>query len=121
MTIKQSIPRRLPVWLVDDTDFKTGKTGVAFGSATVKYAKEGDNSWSIFTLDITKWIELGDGVYDIVFGASELDTLGNFKYLVQVSGAVDYPGWVDIQANSNDDIKDAVDAISVENFNMGAK
>ncbi len=114
MIIKKSTARRLPVLLVDDSDFKTGKVGVAFGDVTVKYAKEGDNAWSTFTLDASKWIELGDGVYDIAFGASELDTLGSFEYLVQVSGAVDYPGWVDISENLIDDI-------SVENFNMGAK
>jgi len=133
--IKKSAARKLPVILTDDSDFLTRKTGVAFGSVTVKYAKEGDTSLSTFTLDASKWIELGNGIYLIAFTASELDNVGSFIYNVEVSGSLEYSGWVDIQENLNDDLKSKLDSmgtkidsikttvegISVENFNMGAR
>jgi hypothetical protein len=82
----------LPVIILDDSDFKTVETGVAFGDVTCKYAKEGDSSLSTFTLDATNWDEIGQGIYEVDFTASELDTLGYFKFVVYGTGYLTYYG-----------------------------
>lgn len=140
MIIKRNIAKNLPVLFIDSSDFITGKTGVAFGDVTLKYKKEGDSAWTTFSLTTNDWIEIDDGVYEVVFTAAMLNTVGSFIYLAQTVDAIDYHGWVDIQNNLNDDlrarqdviegkidaiaaivvsIKSTVEAISVENFNMG--
>lgn len=94
--IKISTATQLPVILIDDTDFKTPETGVAFGSVTCKYRKHNETSWSTKTIDGSNWTELGNGHYVINFSASDLDTIGIFEYVVIVSGALQFPGKDDV-------------------------
>lgn len=57
-------------------------TGLTFSNVTAQYMKEGDVSFSAFTLDGTNFTEIGNGVYTIQFTASELDTVGAFTVVV---------------------------------------
>lgn len=97
ISVKLDVAKSLPVILIDDSDFKTRETSVAFGSVTCKYAKEGDSTLSTFTLDATNWDEIGEGMYEVDFTASEIDTIGLFKYVVYGSGYLPYYGTVDVR------------------------
>lgn len=90
--MKKGIARDLPCILVDDTDFKTRETGVAYTAVTVEYAKEGDSSFTEKTLASEDWDEIGNGIYNISFTAAELDTKGKFIFNVKGTGYLDYSG-----------------------------
>lgn len=97
LIIKQSTAYKLPVVLIDDTDFKSEETGVAYNAAgtTVRYAKEaadGDHTWSTKTLTSADWEELGHGLYLIKFSATELNTVGKFLYYYAATGILPYYG-----------------------------
>lgn len=106
MDIKQSTETWLPCILVDDTDFKTPETGIAFGTPTVQYAKEGDGSLTTKTLDATNWDELGAGLYRIKFSTTELNTVGNFLFVVTSTGILPYYGQGQVFAKLIDDLQD---------------
>jgi len=82
--VEQNTQTRLSCVLISSDDYETPMTGVLYNDANlvVKYAKYGDSALSTKTLGSSDWIELGEGVYDIVFSATELDTLGEFKFVV---------------------------------------
>ena len=90
--MKKGIARSLPCILVDDTDFKTPKTGIAYTVVTVEYVKEGDSSFTEKTLASEDWVELGNGIYNVSFTAAELDTKGKFIWNVKGTGFLNYPG-----------------------------
>lgn len=104
MIIKKDEARQLPVLMVDSSDLFTGKTAIAFGSVTVKLMKAGGSAWTTKTMTSGNWTEIDDGLYMISFTAAELDTLGNFNYIAQAAGAVDYHGFFGVSANLVDDI-----------------
>jgi hypothetical protein len=108
MPLKRNTARELPVILIDDSDFKTGKTGVAFGDVTCKIRKDGASAWTSKTIDTNNWNEIGDGHYTIDFTAGNLDTNGLFEYIVQVTDALDFPGLFEIRDNTNDDLNTAI-------------
>ena len=60
-------------------------TGLTFSDVTADYRKEGQGSFTSYTLDGTNFTEIGDGVYTIGFTTSEIDTVGTFT--VKVNGA----------------------------------
>jgi len=112
MKIKQSAAKQLRVILTDDTDFKTRETTIAFGAVTCNYMKEGDSSWTEKSITALNWTEIGNGIYLISFTGGELDTIGNFIYNVNVANILEYPGWVIIEANQNDDLADLITSYS---------
>ena len=128
LIIKQSTAYKLPVVLIDDTDFKSKETGIAYGSVTVKYAKEasdGDHTLSTKTMASGDWEELGEGMYLIKFSTSELDTVGKFIYVCYASGILPYYGEAYIiQEDTLDgrlnDIHDTLDAVKTETDGIDA-
>ena len=112
---KQSVEMELPCILIDDTDFKSPETGVAFGSVTVKYGKAGASAQTTKTLNTGNWIEVGTGDYRIKFSTSESDTLGLFTYTVTGSGFLPYYGAAVIKVNDIDDV-----ATKLDNATLGA-
>lgn len=107
--MKKGIARDFPCILTDDTDFKARKTGIAYTSVTVEYLKAGDSSFTEKTLASEDWIELGNGIYDVKFTASELDTKGKFIWNVKGSGFLDFSGkeWL---TDSDFDLHEAAQA-----------
>jgi len=93
---KKGISRELPCILTDDIDFKTRKTGITFDQVTVKYAKEGETSLTTKSMTAEDWIELGGGLYNIVFTMVELSDGGKFIYDSQCSGCIPYSGLVQL-------------------------
>ena len=61
-------------------------TGVLFSGITVRYRKQGAGSFTTKTVLAGEWNEIGDGVYQLTFTGSELDTAGFFRYLVTGAG-----------------------------------
>lgn len=57
-------------------------TTVAYTDVTIQYVKSGQTSYVPKTLTSAQWIVLGNGVYKIVFTATEMDTLGDFLYTI---------------------------------------
>ncbi|MCD6362133.1 MAG: hypothetical protein J7M38_14845, partial [Armatimonadetes bacterium] len=94
--VDQNKARNLPVLLIDNSDHVTVKTGVTEDEVTVKISK----NLAAFTLfDLTgKWVELGNGVYEISFAGSDLDTIGFFAYIVLAPGCDQYSGLVYVAA-----------------------
>jgi hypothetical protein len=54
------------------------KTGLIYSDVSVKYIKYGQTSFTTKTLDTTNFRELGNGIYEVQFTGTELDTLGSF-------------------------------------------
>ena len=101
--MKQGVSKATPCILLDSTDFKTAETGVAYGSVTCSYRKEGATSWSTKSLS-GKWTEVGGGVYLITWDDADLDTVGRFDYMCVSSGCLTYYGALQVVANLPDDI-----------------
>lgn len=128
LIIKQSTAYKLPVILIDDSDFKSEETGVTYDAAgtVVRYTKEaadGDHTWSTKTLASADWEELGHGVYLIKFSTSELDTIGKFLYYYAATGILPYFGQAYIiQEDTFDgrlnDIHDTIDAVKAVTDNL---
>lgn len=114
--VKQSTETHLYAILIDDTDFKTPETGIAFGSATVKYAKEGDSAFTTKTLASGDWDEIGDGVYRIKFSATELNTVGAFVFEVFATGTLRYFGKAEIFGDLFDDLATTLSNMSGAGF-----
>jgi hypothetical protein len=85
-----------PTWLpfvavdVDDGD---PRTGITFNQVDVGYKKSNQASFQTKVLvgGGTDFRENGNGVYEILFSAAELDTLGSFIYVVNSNGALPSP------------------------------
>lgn len=70
-----------------------------------------DNT-SVYSL-CNKWTEIGKGIYDISFSASELDALGSFVYQVTEGEAnyLDYNGCVLIESNNLSGLETKIDTV----------
>jgi len=112
--IKANTAIKLPVILIDDTDFKSPETGVTYNATgmTVRYRSPADETtWSTKTLASEDWNELGHGVYLISFSNSEIgSTTGQFIYYCQATGILPYYGSAYVTGSNLDDLKTEIDA-----------
>jgi hypothetical protein len=102
---KQSTEIILPCLLYDVTDFITPETGIVYTAVTVYISKD-DGAQTEKTLASEDWAERGNGVYDITFSTTEMDTLGPFKYQVTDGRTVflDYNGLVMVESANISDL-----------------
>lgn len=79
--------------LIDDTDFKTRKTGIASGSVTIKYTAAGGTSLSTIS-DKTSWTEIGEGIYAFTFTGAQIGATADaaFVFVVYGTGFLSYFG-----------------------------
>jgi hypothetical protein len=77
---------------VDTTD-GAPRTGITYNQLDVGYKKSNQASMQTFAWagDGSDFRENGNGVYEILFGAAELDTEGSFIYVVNGNGALPSP------------------------------
>lgn len=54
--------------------------GILYTAVTVQIKKQGHSSRSTKTLVSADWVEVGNGVYSIVFSPSDMDTVGDFTF-----------------------------------------
>jgi len=85
-----------PTWLpFIASDVGTGdpRTGITFNQIDVSYKKSSQTSFTlkILTGPPTDFREIGLGVYEILFSAAELDTLGTFIFVINGNGALPAP------------------------------
>jgi hypothetical protein len=84
-----------PTWLpVIATDVGTGdpRTGILFNQLDVSFKKSTDPTFQVKTLTgPSDFRENGNGVYEILFSGTELNTLGTFIYVVNSNGALPSP------------------------------
>jgi hypothetical protein len=67
------------------------RIGITFNQVDVVYKKSSQATFSLKSLLITDFRENGNGVYEIKFAASELDTIGSFLYIVNSNGTLPLP------------------------------
>jgi hypothetical protein len=67
------------------------RTGILFSEVDVSYKKSSGATFALKTLDISEWRENGNGVYEIKFSASDLNTVGSFLYAVNGNGTLASP------------------------------
>lgn len=67
------------------TDQTTGiaRDGLGQTDVQVEYRREGETSFTIKVLAPGDWIGLGNGVYQVSFTATELQTVGSFTFVVK--------------------------------------
>jgi hypothetical protein len=79
-TVTRGITTDVGVLLLNASEFPV--SGVLFSSVTVRYRKNGATSFTTKALLAGEWTEIGDGLYRLTFSGGELDTSGNFRFLV---------------------------------------
>jgi len=94
---KKSTDKWFPVVLLDDTDFKTAETGIAFGSVTCKYSYEGATSLSTYSVTTDDWKEAGEGKYWLSIGNGEFTSNGKYEVSVAASGCLTYNFCVEVK------------------------
>ena len=68
----------IPVILLDNTDAKTGETGIAYGDMDVDYALASATSFTSYSVTTNDWKEIGEGLYALRIGASEFGSAGRY-------------------------------------------
>jgi hypothetical protein len=106
---KISVQAKVPVLLRDSTGAPI--TGVAHGDVTVKYRKYGQTSFTAKAVDGSKWFEVGNGWYDILFTTTELNTLKDFNYIVTEASAIQWNGFAEIIPQEKSEAKTAIDSL----------
>lgn len=74
-----------------DSGTDAPRTGITFGQIAVNYQKEGATTLTAKSLLVSDFREIGLGVYEILFSAAELNTLGMFLYVVNSNGTLAPP------------------------------
>jgi archaellum component FlaC len=104
LSAKKNTDKWFPVILLDDTDFKSPETGIAFGSVTVKYHTEGATSQSTYSVTTDDWKEAGNGEYWLRIGASEFTAAGKYEVSVAASGALTFRFAVEVTTWTFEDL-----------------
>jgi len=108
--VKQSVARDIPCLLID-LDGSTPDTGVVAGSVTISSRKEGASAWTAKTAT-GNWTEVGKGAYLISWSTTDLNTVGRFDFVVEVSGDINYYGSLVVSANLLDDLATDIGALN---------
>jgi hypothetical protein len=106
---KKSVAAKLPILIRDSSGVPI--TGLTDTDVTVNYQKQDQTGLTLKSLSPSNWIEIGQGLYNISFTATELNTEGDFIYPVTGSGFEQKTGLVRIETYTNTDLKDAIDQI----------
>lgn len=88
LAVLQGTPTWLP-FIAIDADTGNPRTGITFTQIDVSYKKSTQATFNVKSLLVSDFRENGGGVYEILFGATELNTEGTFLFLV--TGAVPLP------------------------------
>lgn len=88
--VQQSVATFLPFVALNATD-GSPRSGIVFGEIDVAYKKSNSVAFVSKSLTAPDFRENGNGVYEISFSASELDTTGSFLYVVNGNGSLASP------------------------------
>lgn len=106
MTLKQSTAKNILVFMADETDNITGKTGLTL---TINASKNGAALASISPTVTERTL----GFYQIALTTSHTDTLGHLVLYITGTGAIATIVEFDVSAGLLDDIGSAVSAVGV--------
>lgn len=90
IAVLQGTPTWLP-FIAVDASTGSPRTGIIFSQVDVAYKKSNQSIFQTKVLLITDFRENGNGVYEILFSASQLDTEGSFLYVVNGNGSLPLP------------------------------
>lgn len=85
MLIKKNTPRWL-MYIITDNITSSRKIGLTYSDIVCTYKKEGQTTETVKTLGTNNFREIGNGKYEILFDATELDTVGVFHSEVTGTG-----------------------------------
>lgn len=88
--VVQGQATRLP-FIAADVDTGDPRTGITFNEIDVSYKKSSQTSFNLKVMTAGDFVENGNGVYEITFSTTELDTLGSFLYVVNGNGSLASP------------------------------
>lgn len=88
--ILQGTPTWLP-FIAADVGTGDPRTGITFSQIDVSFKKATDITFLLKTLTAPEFRENGNGVYEILFSASDLAVVGSFLYVVNGNGALPSP------------------------------
>lgn len=90
ISVLQGTPTWLPFMAIDANN-GTPRTGITYTQVDVSYKKYTQATFQIKTLLVTDFRENGNGIYEILFSTSDLNTVGTFIYVVQGNGGLPLP------------------------------
>lgn len=74
----------------------TPVTGLVDTDVAIKILKQGEVGFSTKTITPADWVDRGGGNYSLQFSATDFDTLGIFRYRVEVAGATPFIVYEDL-------------------------
>lgn len=114
--IKQGTDDTVKVWLADDADHMTGKTGLVDGDITVEISKNGQAGFTdISAVTVT---EAGYGWYNIPLlnASSHTDTLGDLVVRATATGVDSAERLVSVVANLESDTYTKVPSATINDY-----
>lgn len=90
IAVLQGTPTWLP-FIAINADDGTPRTGILYTQIDVSYKKSSGSIFSLKVLAPTDFRENGFGVYEILFSAGELNTIGSFLYIVDGNPTLPLP------------------------------
>jgi len=90
ISVLQSTPTWLP-FVAANAGNGAPRTGIVYTQVDVAYKKSVQATFGVKTLLEADFRENGNGVYEILFSAAELDTTGSFIYTVNSNGGLPIP------------------------------
>lgn len=72
-------------------------TGLTYEDVSVHIRKQGEAAFAEKTLSESDWTDLGSGFYAVKWSEDDMDTLGDFRYLVMGSDFDDVTGCFDVE------------------------
>lgn len=111
---KKNTDKWFPVVLLDDTDFKTPETGIAYTDITVKYHTEAATSQSTYSVASGNWAEAGEGQYWLQIGASEFTAENKYEVSVSATGCLTHRFAVEVNDKTKSEMIDILDSIAAK-------
>lgn len=90
IAVQQGVATWLP-FIATDTGTGNPRTGIVYTQVDVSYKKSVDASFTVKVLSGTDFREIGAGVYEVLFSAAQLDTVGSFIYVINNNGTLPLP------------------------------
>lgn len=90
IAVLQGTPTWLP-FIASNSNDGLPRTGITYSQVDVSYKKSSQATFQLKSLLVTDFRENGNGVYEILFSASDLNTVGSFLYVVQGNGGLPLP------------------------------
>jgi len=78
-------------YLAHDVNTGDPRTGITFNQVDVSFKKAGDLIFTLKVMTALDFREIGQGVYEVLFSTSELNTVGSFLYVINGNGGLPAP------------------------------